>query len=388
MQQEFDIIIIGGGIAGLTASFLFSERTNYSVCLFESSSIGGRASTENIKGFRVDNGIHALLLGQGSTIVRITNNKIKAKESQLSFFDTEKKKVVPLYTKGILNLLKLPFYITPEKIRKIIACGLYAIEDAADIDTEDLKIFFLEALKKRRFVGYPVGGWSKIFETLINVRTKIIKTKVNKIVEKDGRVLGVITEDKKFFKAKCVLAACPPKTVANLLPKNNRTKNLIESLRNIRETFGVSAEIGIRSDRDYSKEIIFTANPPGIFWDASQIDRSVSPPGCKLLYTFSPLDNLGEIKIAERKNEILKILNHLYPEWNSKTVFSRFRTIKVNNARLSKSYPRSVRPKTTTEIEGLFLAGDWVLGKGFGGELSANTGEIAFKLIEHYFENK
>src|ERR687896_2385286 len=67
-----DIIVIGGGLAGLTTAALLA-RAGKSVTLFEQSSseIGGRARTSVFDGFYFNQGPHALYLAaEGAEVLK------------------------------------------------------------------------------------------------------------------------------------------------------------------------------------------------------------------------------------------------------------------------------------------------------------------------------
>src|SRR5688500_18348376 len=67
----FDVAVIGGGLAGLTAA-TYAARAGRSVTVFEKAPhAGGRASTQNVEGFHFNQGPQALYRGgHGIPILR------------------------------------------------------------------------------------------------------------------------------------------------------------------------------------------------------------------------------------------------------------------------------------------------------------------------------
>src|SRR3712207_5656873 len=68
-----DVVIIGGGVAGLTTAALLARSGKRAVTLFEQSSheIGGRARTSIFEGFYFNQGPHALYLSDlGAAVLK------------------------------------------------------------------------------------------------------------------------------------------------------------------------------------------------------------------------------------------------------------------------------------------------------------------------------
>src|SRR5438105_4400680 len=59
-MREFDVVVVGGGIAGLVAA-AFASKGGAGVLLLEASpELGGRARTRNVSGYHFNQGAHAL----------------------------------------------------------------------------------------------------------------------------------------------------------------------------------------------------------------------------------------------------------------------------------------------------------------------------------------
>src|SRR5919112_3439917 len=70
-EKTKDVIIIGSGIAGLTAAIYLAQEGQNVIVLEQSSSVGGRARTSLLDGFYLNQGPHALYLsGAGAKILK------------------------------------------------------------------------------------------------------------------------------------------------------------------------------------------------------------------------------------------------------------------------------------------------------------------------------
>jgi phytoene dehydrogenase-like protein len=66
---QTDVVVIGGGMAGLSAA-CYLARAGVAVTLFEkASSLGGRAATQNYDGYLFNRGIHAIYTGGATSEV-------------------------------------------------------------------------------------------------------------------------------------------------------------------------------------------------------------------------------------------------------------------------------------------------------------------------------
>ena len=136
MKQHFDAIVIGGGLAGLTAA-IFLGRAGKSVILFEKSTrTGGRSITDNENGFRMNLGPHALYQGgEGFKILKelgihFTGKRPSGKRSYV------------LYKGKLSKLPYEPFSLTTSHLFKSWRSKLEIIlffKNVARIQTETLQ---------------------------------------------------------------------------------------------------------------------------------------------------------------------------------------------------------------------------------------------------------
>ncbi len=82
MNNNFETIIIGGGISGLAAALTLQKKGKEFLLIEKSDRIGGRIKTDRIKGFQFDHGFQVLNPGY-----RQVKSLLNIKDLELNYFD-------------------------------------------------------------------------------------------------------------------------------------------------------------------------------------------------------------------------------------------------------------------------------------------------------------
>ncbi len=253
MSTDWDVIVVGGGLAGLTAGAT-AARTGSRVLVLEAHQPGGRARTVEREGFVLNMGGHALYAGgPGMRVLRQLGVVPRGAPPPLAryravaggsdhVFPTD---MATLLRTGALSrrsklqlarVLALLPRLKPDRyartsvhdwlaalrlrpdaeamVRTLIRLSTYT----ADVDafSADAAIVQLQAAAKRG-VLYLHGGWAQLIEGLsapLDVRTGVSVTGLD---HADG-VVEVQTESGTLRTARAVVAAGGPAAVQRLLP--------------------------------------------------------------------------------------------------------------------------------------------------------------------------
>src|SRR5690348_8029180 len=138
----FDAVIVGGGLAGLTAAS-YLARGGCSVLLLEKSSqFGGRAITAQRAGFFFNRGIHAFYLtGTGEAILRELDVSYSGKKTDRTLYE--------VYSQGTFH----PLPGDPVTLR---TTGLLNEEARAELGA---LLMDLEALDRSLLTGMSLRDW-------------------------------------------------------------------------------------------------------------------------------------------------------------------------------------------------------------------------------------
>lgn len=420
MKNQYDIIIVGAGLAGLSASLKLSKE-KYKILLLEKENyLGGRASSWNSNGLDIEAGFHKHIgfykeLPKILEESNITLDDIVMWEKEVEIILNEKENIIlgidpikhPItFLKDILGNNNLLTTKDKKSLSKLFIKGFkdyllnsksldkYSIKEYAEkhnIEDNIIKtvvtslstgIFFLpiEEYSAKLFFGLFFPGLFKLHKIRIGaykdgmskilaepIKKELIKNNVEiknninviSLIEDNKKIIGVKTNNENYYSKYVILAT----DIGN-------TKKII---KNIKHPF-INKILDIQTLSVITMQIELTK-------PSMKLDRTTFTPRLNTIVSFSeesrstfPNSN-GRISIILKSSDKI---NKLKNDEIYKIVINELKSIGLNiekdilNYRIvrhkNKFYKFSPnidkkRPTTKTPIKGLILAGDYTKQK-------------------------
>ena len=434
MKDDNDIIIIGAGIAGLSLGALLGAKTSRQVLIIEAAHhLGGRVRVVEKDGFLLDWGIHALLLGERSSVVRVLKEVgesvrihgmgmaivrgrrrlqvIGATPLQSLRFEVLGMSDIAILIRSLLKLSRSGSRVADmsvedwlrteragkrlEELLKVFSIGLLATTAYDRASMSEISRFLLSAARTPTPLGYPEGGWNALLMPFVkavhDAQSVNILTgeKVTGIKVEDGRAVGVFA-DEDFYPAGVVVAAIPARNLVSLLDTALLPMDFVKKVSGMRFTAGVSIDYALRRKISREKRVLAAVDPPSLGWFVSNVSPAIAPLGRQLLTLFSPVseeDLYSEKATAGAFRRLESFYFHLFPDLEKNIIWDRRMRIIVNGVELGVGYSMPMRPGIAVPgIKNLFLVGDTVAAPGAGGEIAARSALLCFtELTEHGF---
>lgn len=297
MDYDFDIAVIGAGIAGLGCASLLASR-GFKVAVFERLPyIGGRATTMNFRGFTIDTGLHALSRGDVSSVAELLSKigerfELAAWSEGVNVWGDDKwqdlsqnREITLSDNESLKKLVKVLSEISYQDIHNLDDTSLREWVESIT-DNQDVQDFFsylgmiittltdweemaaseviyemkknLEAKKTLLTVGFPKGGTINLVKPMLEVVRKkggmvFIGTSINEVLIEDGKVTGLALEqniedvpksfeawlvnETEYLNTNTVVCAVPIWGLESILPSESFPSWFISKINNLsRET--------------------------------------------------------------------------------------------------------------------------------------------------------
>ncbi len=430
--MDYDVIVIGGGYAGLSAGALLAHKGRGVLLLEKSKSLGGRAGFMERDGYMVEYGLHdnrfasdgaaaavfrrigreldfiapgEPVLWRGGEFQVLPNSVGKIFKSPILPF-TAKLSAVRYLAKLVTGRPERKYGIsleeltagckseeTLEVLRVISGIGIIA-PDPRYTSAGELAAFLKKALKSKVKVGYPRGGTRQIIEGLSEEVRKngqiMTANRVTRLMLKKGLVNQVKT-DTAVYSARAVVSAVPVQEVPDLFGGKDLPIKFVKKARELVPTAGIALDAGLTervSDQDC---LVVTPDPLTMGQFTSNIDPGMAPEGKQLLSWYYPLPQpwmKNAEKMQREEQRLRDLLQEMYPGIWDKSDWDRVMRLPMVDGFLPKpGQTRAERPDfTIPSLDNFFLCGDGTRAEGTGGDTAFNSALHVSRLVDEYLE--
>lgn len=424
---ENDVIVVGGGLAGLTTAVTLT-RAGHSVTLLEKSrQLGGRATTQQKEGFLFNQGPHALYIqGAGYAILKELGVPISGKKPltvkkswgmlngrfhllpgdplsilQTDLLDWRGKLAMGAF---VVKLMRTdPQAVVGETAvawlnRHISHPALFKLMDmlgrVATYVQPDERLSAQVLVQQLQFalgknVLYLDGGWQTIVDGLrdaavaagVTLRTE---ARVTAVAEHPYHAT-VSLNSGEHLTSQAVVLATSPHHVATLLPKHPQVQRWAETAVPVRAAL---LDVALNRLPNPNRLLAFGLDAPLYFSTHSHFAK-LAPDGHALVHVMRNLapDESGQACRAELE----AFLDEVQPGWHNEAVHSRFLPEMTVTPWLALAQDGGLDGRPPLQIPDhtrLFQAGDWVGPTGWLADAAFTSGKAVAALVSKLnFEN-
>lgn len=425
-MKKNDVVIVGGGLAGLASAVDLARRSRPVRILERSAHLGGRARTERAQGFSVNLGPHALYRkGAGEQYLAELEIPVPARRvSSNGTYVVHGEKLAPLpggfvslLTTDVLDLsgkLELARFMgTLGRLDPATLSGRTASDWLATIQDETLRALLhalvrvatyanapdllsaelaAEQLKRAVFhgVSYLDGGWQSLIDALRDAAVDagaVVEenARVTRVLVEEGAVVGVELQDRRIEASTVLIAGGGPKLAADLTGAGSLQRFATEAVPLYAATLDVCL------DRRIAKKVKFaTRLDRPVYFSVHSDTANVAAEGGSMVHAmmYLPVGETADPKAIE--GELRALFERIQPGWNNHAVSARFLPrLLVTHALVTASGGFGARPgPAVPEIDGLYVSGDWVGDSGFLADASLASARAAAAMIAKRGEAK
>jgi phytoene dehydrogenase-like protein len=428
MQSKLDlpdVVVIGGGIAGLAAAAFLARAEKRVTLLEQSSALGGRARTKEHRGFHLNLGPHALYRsGPGIQILEELGVAPRGAQPQTSGgFAVEAgiKYTLPI---GIVSLLTTGLFGLSAKLETARLLSSLSKVDAAavmnrtvrewldeNVSHPEVQRLILALFRVATYANAPDvfsagaavnqvqkalakgvlyldGGWQSVVEGLrVAARTAGVAIQTGTRAASvgrgpDGQVTEVRLGDGRVIPASTVIIAASPSIAASLVERGERTSIGEWAARAI-PVKASCLDLGLSRLPKPGSLFALGIDRPHYLSVHSSVAR-LAPEGAAMvqLAKYLPPDN--EETEEDVEGELERLMDLIQPGWRGTVVYRRFLPdLVVMNAMPTASdggYSGRPTPEVP-DLPGLYIVGDSVGGEGLLVDASLSSARRAAELI-------
>jgi phytoene dehydrogenase-like protein len=415
-KRDFDVIVVGGGLAGLTAAAYLGRAGKRALVLEKSSELGGRAATRRRDGFCFNLGPHALYAdGAGVRVLAELGVAFRGAKPDAGggyAIYRGKKETMP---GGFGSLFRTRLFGFADKLEFARVLASIARVDSAPWDERTVREWVKETASRQRVrdflsalvrltsyanaddamsagaairqvqqalaasVYYLDDGWQSLVEGLVDVATASGANirggvKVERLMVAAG-VGGVVTSDGEEISSAAVILATSPSIASGLAgPQARKLADFAGTALPLR---AACLDLALSRLPVPSARFGLGIDAPFYFSVHSAVAK-LAPDGGALVHAAKYLAPSEEGEGT--REELETLVDMLQPGWRDALASVRFlpKMTVVEAAPLAAGGGLGGRPSVTVaETPGLYVAGDWVGEEGLLADASFGSARAA-----------
>ena len=422
-SQVNEVVIVGGGVAGLSAAS-YLARTGVSVTLYEkASSLGGRATTQNYDDYRFNRGIHALYTGgaasevlqelgvpysggspkgiyalrQGKLHLAPVDSLTLLRTDLLGFAD--KLELMQLFmtlpgveTKPLQHMSVrewLDRNIQRPRVRQLMELQAHTFVYSSALDLVSAEVFVVKAqLALKHPVVYIDGGWRTLVEGLRRTAEAagahiVTGERVEAVEHQNGQVQGIRLRGGGSIQAQAVILATAPKDAVKLVD-NGAYAPLRGIVDDLVPAQVASLDVALSCLPNPHHAVVQDVEHPR-FMSVQSLYSRVAPEGGALIYAFKQLDPRVSSDPHADERDLEDLLDAAQPGWRDVLVkrlyLPRIDAIGMLPTAQGGGYAGRPQPQIPG-IANLYLVGDWI-GDGFLSDASFGSArQVAHRIAQ------
>jgi phytoene dehydrogenase-like protein len=426
-MRDFDVIVAGGGIAGLCAAS-FASSAGARVALYEATpELGGRARTQVKEGYYFNYGPHALYRGAAlDTALRDQGTVLRAKVPNLAagYFVRDRTlhlapfsaagleqttlypaaakrdvgaalarlgKSAPDIGRGVSVRKAVEEFSPSQDVRGLIFALLRLTNYVHDPDAADGATLFTQLHRAlSNSVFYVDDGWNQLVSALA-ARAEAggclfgVGRRVTAI--RPGRSWCVETSDGNSASAPAVVIALPPRDALELLPHAEAIRSAAD--RSI-PVYAACLDLGLARLPEPRHQFALSIDEPLYLSVHSQAAR-LAPEGGALVHILRYLEPDQDFDKALLLAELEGFADLVQPGWRSQVRARQFfwKMPVMCAEPLARFGGLAGRPNVEVPgFSGVYLAGDWVGSHSLLSDAAAASGRLAGELAAAFAQNK
>ncbi len=383
--MKSDVIIIGGGVAGLAAGALLAKRGVRAVVLEKGNQPGGRAYAYKEKGFTLNYGPHGMYRPYSGVLGRVMrklghdNLPCEFPDAKRSYWsdggrfaslgskplDVMTTKLFPLRSR--LNVARAMLAFRSAKVDQIDAEMTFG--EWVDAKTRDplvrsfmiafgtvntytrpaaaLSARFLVGHVQRHifekdYVGYMNGGWGTMTDAFIDELHAsggqlVTGARVDHLEIADGRITAAIVDGERY-EADAFVLTLPPQDAPDIAQHGSELAAELARWSGLQDVRALCMDLGFsRRVRSDGTSFIFDIERDLYYSLHSEVTPDLAPDGGQLLHAMaylSPEESASERLLDERKAQLVAGLDRWFAGWREAIAVERtIPNVRVASAR-------------------------------------------------------